>query len=211
MNKLFWIFIFLLMAACKVQTGTDESSRFQVFNYANSKVDFAAIRDNVLKPQCMQCHSWSTNETEVIKRIVPGDPSTSALYKIVLSGQMPAGKPRLTDQSLGMLEQYILHVNSNQAIKPIPLAATYASLKVHLFEKSCTRCHNPDVRIKHTKRPLLTSKEAIIARFDDILYSMTDAWNMNDNEMPPATSDVPRVSEEVINMLIKWKDAGFVD
>ena len=33
----------------------------------------------------------------------------------------------------------------------------------------------------------------------------------NDSEMPPSTSDVPRASEEVVNMLKKWKDSGFVD
>ncbi|MGZ3789658.1 MAG: hypothetical protein ACXVLQ_14105 [Bacteriovorax sp.] len=211
MKKLILPFLLMAITACKVETGTDESSRFKVFNYAIDQVSYSVVRDNVLNPQCAKCHTWVNSEAEVIKRIVPGDPNNSELYKIVLSGQMPQSSPRLTDQSLNLVKQYILKVSASQAQKPTPLAATYSSLKVNLFEKSCTRCHNPDVLVKHPKRPLFTTKEAIVDRYDDVLYSVTDAWITNDNEMPPSTSDVPRVSEEVVNMLKKWKDSGFAD
>jgi mono/diheme cytochrome c family protein len=211
MNKLLCVFLCISFSSCKVITGTDESSRFKVYNFANSQVDFTVLRDNVLVPQCLQCHSWSSNEAAVNKRIIPGNPDSSDLYKIVKSGQMPSGKPRLTDQSLKLVEQYILHLQGTKAEAPIALAPTYASLKVNLFEKSCIKCHDTDVLAKHPKRPLLSSKEVIIARYDDILYSMTDAWNMNDNEMPPEKSNVPHITEEVIAMFIKWKELGFAD
>ncbi len=211
MKKLLFSIMILSFVACKMETGTDESSRFQVFNYADTQVSFAVIRDRVLRPQCLQCHSWSIDETEVNKRILPGNPEGSELYRMVKNGQMPSGSPRLSDQSLKLVEQYIVHLSKSKVEAPIPLSATYSSLKVNLFEKSCIRCHNPDVLAKHPKRPLLTSKKAIIDRYDDILYSVTDAWTMNDNEMPPASSDVPRVSEEVVKMLKEWKDSGFVD
>jgi hypothetical protein len=211
MKKILIPFLLIATTACKIETGTDESSRFKVFNYSMDQVNYTVLRDNVLKPQCMQCHSWVNSETEVIKRIVPGDPANSELYKVVLSGQMPASSPRLTSQSLTIVKYYILKVDGSQAQKPVPLNATYSSLKVNLFEKSCIRCHNPDVLAKHPKRPIFTTKAAIIDRYDDILYSMTDAWITNDNEMPPTTSDVPRASEAVVDMLKKWKDSGFVD
>lgn len=211
MNKIFFFSALLVLTGCKIETGTDESSRFKVFNYALGSVDFNVLKENVLKSQCIQCHSWAISETEVAKRIVPGNPEASALYRVVKSGQMPSGKPRLTDQALVLVEQYILHVSPDVIIKPIPLAPTYASLKVNLFEQSCVRCHNPDVKKAHPNRPLLDSKEAIIARYDDVLYSVTDAWNMNDNEMPPERSDVPRLTEEMIKVLIEWKESGFKD
>lgn len=210
MNKIFLPIILIAITACKIETGTDESSRFQVYNY--SKVDFAVLRDKVMQSQCVQCHSWSANENEIIKRIIPGDPANSTLYKSVISGQMPVGKPRLTDQAMKLVEQYILQFDKARAPAPVPLAATYSSLKVNLFEKSCIGCHNPDVLVKYPKRLLLTNKEAIIDRYDDILYSMSDAaWDTFDNEMPPAKSSVPRVSGEVIKVLIQWQDSGFVD
>jgi hypothetical protein len=55
------------------------------------------------------------------------------------------------------------------------------------------------------------TKAMIIEQYEDILYSMTDAWITNDNEMPPHASRVPRVSEEVVVMLKKWKDLEFAD
>ena len=211
MLKLFLFLLVIAITACKVQTGTDESSSFKVLNYSMDQVNYPLLRDNVLKNQCLRCHSWVNSEAEVIKRIVPGDPANSELYKIVLSGQMPENSPRLTTQALALVKQYILKVNGSQAEQPVPLAATYSSLKVNLFEKSCVRCHNPDILLKHPKRPIFTNKADIIANYDDVLYSMTEAWDTNDSEMPPSTSDVPRASEEVVNMLKKWKDSGFVD
>ena len=212
MKKIFLLMILILVSACKIETGTDESSRFQVYNY--SQVDFATLKDKVLQPQCSQCHSWATNENEIIKRIIPGDPANSALYKSVKSGQMPSGKPRLTDQALKLVEQYISHVDSARAVKPVPLAATYASLKVNLFEKSCVGCHNPDdiARRPKPKRLLLTSKESIVEDFENVLFRMSDqAWEQLDNEMPPSTSKTPRVSPEVIKMFEKWAADGFPD
>ena len=211
MKKYLFPFLLIAVTACKIETGTDESSRFKVFNYSIDQVNYTVLRDNVLVPQCMHCHTWVNSEAEVIKRIVPGDPASSEIYKLVVSGQMPASSPRLTDQSLTLVKYYILKMSGVQPQRPTPLAATYSSLKVNLFEKSCIRCHNPDIVLKHPKRPDYTTKAAIVARYDDILYSMTDAWITNDNEMPPADSGVPRVSEEVIDMLKKWKDSGFVD
>lgn len=211
MKKLACLFTVALLFGCKVETGTDESSRFQIYNYGTGEIDFSIVKDKIFTPQCLQCHSWANNETEVIKRIIPGNPANSSLFKIVKSGQMPQSKPRLTDQSLTLLEQYILNLNPSRAAKPVPLTPTYASLKVNLFEKSCMGCHNADEVAKHEKRPLLTTKEAIIDRYDDILYSMTDAWNMLDNEMPPQASSTPRVNAEVIKAFTDWRDQGFAD
>ncbi len=211
MKKFILPFMVLAVVGCKVETGTDESSRFKVINYSMDQVNFTLVRDQVLKPQCMQCHSWAGNEAEVLKRIVPGDPTNSELYKLVQSGQMPASSPRLTDQSMNLIRQYIMKLSGIQPQKPVPLEPKYSSLKANLFEKSCTRCHNPDVQAKHPDRPLLTDKESIINRYDDIVYSMTDAWDTYDNEMPPTKSNIPRVSPEVLEMFKKWKEAGFVD
>lgn len=211
MKMILLLLSLIILVSCKVETGTDESSRFKVFSYAQGQVDFNILKTNVLNSQCVQCHSWAGTESEVIKRIIPGQALNSTLYKVVKSGQMPSGKPRLTDQAILLVEAYINGVSSDRAIKPVPLAPTYSSLKVNLFEKSCVACHNPDVLVLHPKRPLLISKEAIIARYNDIVYSVTDAWNMNDNEMPPEKSKYPHLTDEVIQALKDWKDAGFVD
>jgi hypothetical protein len=211
MKKIIVPLLLLSFAGCKVETGTDESSRFKVFNYNLDQVNFSVLKDNVLKPQCMQCHSWASSETEVLKRIVPGDPDNSELYNLVKTGQMPASSPRLTDQSLNLVKLYIIKMSGVQTQKPVPLEPKYSSLKVNLFEKSCVRCHNPDVQVQHPDRPVFTDKQSIIARYDDILYSMTDAWDMDDNEMPPVKSKIPRVSTAVIEMLKQWKDSGFAE
>ena len=75
---------------------------------------------------------------------------------------------------------------------------TYTKLKVDLFDKSCTGCHNP----KKPKRMDLTSKENIIQNTDDIIYRMTDAFDMGFDYMPPKGDPV---KPELIALLKDWK------
>ena len=75
---------------------------------------------------------------------------------------------------------------------------TYTKLKTDLFDKSCTGCHNP----KRPKRMDLTSKENIIKNTDDIVYRMTDAFDMGFDYMPPKGDPV---KPELIALLKEWK------
>ena len=206
MKKIF-CFLFLIVAtACKVQTGTDESSKFKVNNYSLDQVNYPLLRDNVLKPQCLQCHSWVNSEVEVNKRITYGDPEHSDLYNAVESGRMPENATRLNSQSLNLVKLYILKMAGSQPQERIPLAATYASLSVNLFEKSCTSCHSIEGK---KKKPYLTSKETIIENIDDIIDYAGDAWDRDDDtEMPPKNKG-SKVSAEVLNMLKQWKQLEF--
>jgi len=206
--KIIFCFLFLIIAAaCKVQTGTDESSRFKVNNYSIDQVNFTLLRDNVLRPQCLQCHSdWVNSEVKVNKKIKYGDPEHSDLYIQVESGRMPENATRLNSQSLNLVRLYILKMAGAQAPQKIPLEATYASLSVNLFEKSCTSCHSADGK---NKKPYLTNKEKIMENINDIINYSGDAWDRDDDtEMPPKNKG-SRISAEVLNMLKQWKQLDF--
>jgi uncharacterized membrane protein len=206
MKKIFCFLFLLIAVACKVQTGTDESSRFKVNNFSIDQVNYSLLRDNVLKPQCLQCHSWVNSEAEVNKRITYGDPESSDLYVVVSSGKMPENAAKLNSQSLNLVRLYILKMAGSQQPQKIPLEATYSSLSVNLFEKSCTSCHSAEGR---KKKPYLTNKENIIENIDDIIDYAGDAWDRDDDtEMPPKSKGT-RISAEVLNMLKEWKNSGF--
>ncbi len=78
---------------------------------------------------------------------------------------------------------------------------TYLRLKDKIFKTSCTKCHNPESAAKK-KRIDLTKKQIIIENYDDILYRMTDAFDMGFDYMPEEGGPV---SEALINELKAWK------
>lgn len=78
----------------------------------------------------------------------------------------------------------------------------YAFLKAEVFDKSCTRCHNP----KNARRLDLTQKENIIREYSDIEYRMTEAFDMGFDYMPPKGDPV---KTELIKIMQIWKERGF--
>ena len=77
----------------------------------------------------------------------------------------------------------------------------YLDIKKNLFDTSCTKCHNPDTSSRRG-RVDLTKKDLILENYDDIIYRMTDAFELGVDNMPPKG---PRVSPEVISQLKAWK------
>lgn len=74
----------------------------------------------------------------------------------------------------------------------------YLGIKNKLFDTSCIKCHNPD----KPKRLDLTKKDNILENFDDIIYRMTDAFDMGFDYMPPKGDPV---APELIKELKAWK------
>ncbi len=74
----------------------------------------------------------------------------------------------------------------------------YLDIKKKVFDARCINCHNPE----KPKRLDLTNKELILENFDDIIYRMTDAFDMGFDYMPPKGDPV---SPELIKELKAWK------
>ena len=121
---------------------------------------------------CTDCHgeggsagTWAHSEEGLKTQFVPGKPEESPLYTEVADGSMPLGEyPPLNEGQRDLVRRYIVEFSSFDTIEepvvpaptpapaptPVPtpapgpavLAATYTSLKTHLYEKSCTMCHS---------------------------------------------------------------------
>ena len=77
----------------------------------------------------------------------------------------------------------------------------YVQIKTFLFDTSCIKCHNPETALKKNRLDL-TSRENILENFDDIIYRMTDAFDMGFDYMPPKGDPV---SPALIQELKTWK------
>ena len=113
---------------------------------------------------------------------------------------MPLGGPQLTPDELKMVADYI-----NGPIVPVPtieLKPTYASLKVHLFEKSCTMCHNAS-----------SGRLDDFTRYGEIKDEIEDIEEQLDfGTMPPLDSNgnprAPVPTQEVLNTFREWVRRG---
>lgn len=212
--KIFNLLALLFLSACgnKIITSTDESSRFKITPFLKGAApDFNTLKNNILIPYCIQCHSWAAKEEEVLKRVVPKKPQASTLFQEIDSGKMPQGLPRLTEVSIDLVRRYIDGVGSTPPIPPAPpLKATYSSLKFHLMEKSCLSCHNAEEAVRR-KIPNLKGKDKVQEKADEILYSMTTGREIDDGPMPPKRSSAPIATPEIIATFQEWMAAGFPD
>ena len=69
-------------------------------------VSFATIQTEILT-KCTDCHRWAKSEEGVRKRVIPGDPEGSKLFRSVESGEMPEDAPPLSTRELELLRGYI--------------------------------------------------------------------------------------------------------
>lgn len=208
-NKIIFLtLIFLSSCVNGIITGTDESARFKISPLNQGQVDFTVVKNLILTPFCVQCHTWANAEEKVLQRVVAGNPAASNLYLQVESGRMPQGLPRLSTNLLLVLQKYIEGIASIPP--PLPITATYTSLKANLLEKSCLSCHNT---LEATRRriPDFESKTQVITSADDILYTMTTGRELDDIPMPPTNSNAPIPTLEIINAFKNWIAAGFPD
>lgn len=97
----------------------------------------------------------------------------------------------------------LLFKDITTAIAPIEIETDQAYLKLqkNLFKASCTKCHNAESAIKKDRLDL-TKKKLILENYDDILYRMTDAFDMGFDYMPEEGGPV---SALLIEELKAWK------
>ncbi len=87
---------------------------------AEPTLDYQGMRKKILEPYCLRCHSgpnapkgldYSTYNSMVknppYQIIVPGFPSKSILYEVIESGVMPRGGPRLSDEEIQFVYDWI--------------------------------------------------------------------------------------------------------
>lgn len=201
MKKLLMTTLLLLLNAC-APSGTKENEIFQDVTLIDGTVTFDTLKRTILVPQCLRCHSWVQDEAQVGIRVVPGSPATSPLFIQVQSGRMPQGGPALSSTQLSIVEAYIKGGSNNPPPPPPPLTATYSSLKIHLFDRSCTMCHNGESR----RIPDLRNYQNVVRHSDETLSEI------DIGSMPPLDRQgnprAPIPSEEVINVLHQWVANG---
>jgi len=97
---------------------------FMIFNSRafslETTLDYQGLRKKILEPHCLSCHSgpdasngldYSTYDSMVktppYQVVIPGAPGKSIMYLEVESGGMPDGGPKLSDEEIQFVYDWI--------------------------------------------------------------------------------------------------------
>lgn len=195
------LLLLFILVGCE-KSGTSEHTLFQSAPSIEGGVDFATLNSFILKPMCLRCHAWAGDEGQVQSRIVPGNPDASSLYVRMANGSMPQGGPAATSAQLDVVAAYINGPAGTNPVPTIELKPTYESLKVHLFDKSCTMCHNGESR-----------RLDDFTQLDEIEDEISDIQDQLDfGTMPPLDDEgnprAPVPTQEVLDTFRDWVVLG---
>jgi len=136
--------IFLL--SCSEQ-GTNESSQFVKINLDKIEViDLALLKKQTLLPKCISCHSWINDDSEIMNRVVSGDPESSPLYLRTRDGTMPFGGPPLIEEEVTLIYKFIKDLSVEKPIVDVPSVKPSPGISLNhirenILNKKCIFCH----------------------------------------------------------------------
>lgn len=156
---------------------------------------FASIQKDLIGVSCIKCHNANqTKHSNLTSKAVVLENADDMLYRMTdawdigVDNMPPKGNP----VNPVVIKEFKSWMSDNK----------FANLQKSLFQASCLKCHSAT----QTKHANLTSKAVVIEKYDDIIYKMTTAFDIDDEPMPPVGKG-NKVSPELIKELQKWKES----
>lgn len=174
-----------------------------------SQVDFNMLKTEILAPKCLSCHSQAASENGIKNWVTPGDPESSALFKMTENGTMPKNGNPLSTRDLELIKLYITQMGGatptpspSPAPTPQPTpdpdpgtnpGVTFAEIKNQVLDPyRCTSCHSVGTEARLAK--WLSTTNGANSRFYTITKSGT---------MPQGGSNVSAEDQAFILQYVK--------
>ena len=144
-------FFLILLASCGKKSAlqfTDSSLQL-----SESDASFVALKNKILVPKCLSCHSESDTVRGISSWVVAGNPEASSLYTQTKNGSMPMNRAQLTGVELEMIHDFITALQAAPAPAPTPAPSSSGITfsQVHsriLTAYGCTSCHSVGTEAK---------------------------------------------------------------
>ncbi len=183
-----------LLSSCsynfdKSQKESQLSDQFGNTINDKSSLVFANIKEKVIEPKCLKCHSNYSKYESVFE-------SRSEIYEhsIVIKDMPKMGSPQLTDEEYLLLKEWlqigaprteVADVDQKPPTPPVNSIAferpvQWETVKIKIFEKRCTVCHNS---VDAIAEPLETYSQV------KGLAGRIFAQSVLNNYMPPPPND----------------------
>ena len=132
---------------CESPRGTDMAQLYRQPPPTLSSVNYATLRADMLAPQCISCHADFGSESGLLKYVIPGDATSSPLYRAVANGSMPPGGPPLSGAAADMFKTYIEGLKgapeaSSPPVITTPQSPDYALIRAKILVPHCLQCHS---------------------------------------------------------------------
>ena len=181
-------------------------------------VDFAEIKEKILGPYCIACHSNYANYVSVKNNV-------AGLLNSVEQNRMPKNSQPLSEELKNLLRIWVAE-GANETLtaenSPDPtveedlsvLRPTWESLSLHVFEPKCLACHNPTGQAKWIDLSNRSSMAKTLIKHIDFKNPEESelVLRLRDPEEPmpplPPQSTLPQLTEEEILIVIEWIQLG---
>jgi uncharacterized membrane protein len=217
--KILILMIMLSLASCG---NYSEDAPFTVRDIQLSEVnlDFATIKNEILTPHCISCHSQYNSYNGVRREI-------SKIAATVSSNRMPKNAPALPSGLKSLLNAWIdagapqFPGQGPVGPEPVKLTADWKSISENIIAPKCMVCHNPQGQAKFLD---LTTRQGI---FDSRNRTFADDQKLIDFETPensylvavlqdefepmpppPPFSNFGKLNAEEIAIITKWIQLG---
>jgi hypothetical protein len=161
------------------------------------KPNYQSLRENLFKTQCLGCHDdlgifskydFSTYESTLgypqLFEINPQEADVR-FVKSLVTGAMPKGKPRLSDEQIQVVREWVQLGLPKEALN-------FETIKKQVLEPHCFRCHDSFMKL-----PLATYEQVVP-------YLSKIRWTVMTNQMPPKTP----LNDDLKQKLFEWIDQG---
>lgn len=199
-------FLLILFVSCgnSVELKENPYAGFQG-QFPVQAIDFDTVKSRVLGPSCTKCHKRYDNYEVVFEQ-------KDRILSAVISGRMPKNAPALDGELVSVLQSWIdAGAPRGRAVEEEEevLEPTWESLNKFVFSAKCSICHNPDGQASfldlNTKDKFFEQKDELLNNFERVRESyLIEVLTSPDEPMPPTWSDLERLSEKEIEVIIKW-------
>lgn len=179
--------------------------------------NFLSVKRIVFLKSCTTCHQQYNTYQGVIREL-------AAIQEAVNSNRMPKSGSPLTEAQKEILLAWVSKGAPDQADTPVEpsmpmsLEPTWKSLSENVIFPKCLVCHNPQGQAKFLD---LSSRQIIydnrnrifgVSKFIDLEDSensyLVQVINDNEEPMPPAWSNIPRLTQEELKVFNQWLSRG---
>lgn len=106
------ILLLLLICSCVAEKGpltySLSGERVLPVTERPEVVTLEYVQEKILTPQCIQCHAWVSDPAQLSRRITPGAPESSRLFRVMENGRMPPKPAAPIDTAqLELVREYI--------------------------------------------------------------------------------------------------------
>ncbi len=224
-----WISLILILtiSSCGNSFETKETANAggtqTVGGTPSNSIGFADIRDQILAPNCLACHSsYGTYEGfNPVKEAAMGAISSGRMpknsaplsneLKTLMRSWLAAGAPNIPTQSPDGSSGASDTDNGNQD-PPLPdsLEARWASIEKHILIPKCLQCHGAGSFLPLASRQdFFDQRDELLNDFQDVEESkLIRRLESNSNPMPPSWSGLEKLTTEEINIVIQWVEQG---